>query len=189
MANILHSSLASSEAHEVKGAQGATLGYVLTSDGSDSATFQDPQSLIDSVEEAPNDGNLYSRSSLGWVLTPTVPTVLYYRFDDTTNTPPSNKTLKFNNVDQVLATEIHFDDKDLTNREVDAILNYQAIGNILHLSMAQDASQGQAWVINSITNHGGHTTYGITPATPITFLFTDNATVIWKTFSAANVSI
>ena len=185
MANVLHSSLSSSESHEVKGADGATLGYVLTSDGSNSAAFQDPQLLIDTVEEAPNDGHLYSRASLGWALTPTVPNVLYYEYDDVVGPAPDQKAFRYNNADQTLATEIYFDDKDLTNRTAIAILDYQKIGDILYLSRAEDPSQGQGWVIDSITNNGGYVTYAVTPNQPILFSFAPGGTIVWNTVQGA----
>jgi len=161
MADILHRDLADSELHEVKGSFGATLNHVLTSDGSNSATFVDPNTIIDAVEEAPEDGHLYCRRNAEWIISPSDPAVLHYQVNSgTTNPPPGAQDLKFNNAVQTNATEIYFDEEDQIGRKVSSVLLAASIGaGNLVITDGIDLGHSQTWDIVSIADNGGYITY------------------------------
>lgn len=186
MADILHRDLADSELHETKGIAAANANDVLVASGVGSGTWMQVENILPpSIEEAPLDGNLYSRGNGTWTITPTAPSLLHYKVDaPATATPPPNKQMRYNNADQSLATEIYFDHQDQTGRDVEVILDFQSVNDELHMSSAEDISQGQQWTVTSITNNGNYTTYGVT-LIGLSVQFADDQDIVWNTVAPA----
>ena len=176
MADIIHRDLTNAELHEVKGAAGSTINHVLTSDGSGSAAFVDPNSIIDAIEEAPIDGRLYVRRNAAWVVSPTDPSVLHYQVNTNSTSPaPQSQHIEYNDSDQSLATEIYFDDEDQISRIVLAVLLAATVGTgNLVIVDAVDLGHTQTWDIDVIVDNGGYVTYEVSNPVIVGADFTDD---------------
>lgn len=160
MADTLHRDMVDTELHETKGIAAASVNQVLLADGGGSGAWSDNPA----VPEAPIDGRMYVRRDAGWTLNPSDPSVLSYKMETSNHNPgPLTGTIRYNNADQTLTTELYMSGTDAFSRNVQPTLLNITIGAIVSIVDYVNLGQRLNFSVQSATNVGGTSvTYGVT---------------------------
>ena len=100
------------------------------------------------MEEAPNDGNMYVRQSGQWVKLPPAPVSTFqYRADvnSTTASDPGTGKLRWNNADQLSATELYFDRLTQDGFDISLMLLVSMAGDKIAIQRKNFALDNQIW--------------------------------------------
>lgn len=118
--------------------------------------------IADTIPEAPIDNHMYARQNAGWTISPADPRVIDYTADTSNvSPPPGSKQVKWNSVDQTLATELYFSTTDAIGRNVAVALDGVAIGSYITLLDPLNLSKSQDWLVATKTDNSNYFTFGV----------------------------